>query len=162
MFFKRVPCPEKGILPDAVMAIASGTLISRAVYQAVGGMRDELFIDYVDWEYCLRAAQKFRIATAIAGGAVLHHARGERKPQRFLGLTIYPPGYSTFRIRYLFSNRARLLREYLFRNRAFVFFELAALVRDFLLLPFETGGWSKFFLALRSWFGGFLAIRPKT
>lgn len=34
--------------------ISSGTIISKEVYEKVGGVREELFIDYVDTEYCWR------------------------------------------------------------------------------------------------------------
>ena len=34
--------------------ISSCSIISKDVYKVVGGMEDDLFIDYVDWEYCWR------------------------------------------------------------------------------------------------------------
>lgn len=153
-FFRRVACPPSAILPDAVFAIASGSLITRAVYERVGRMRDDYFIDYVDWEYCLRSRHRHGIATVICGAALLHHARGERVGRRFCGMAFYPPGYSPMRYGYIFRNRARLLREYFFRDRAFVAFELLSLVRDTLLLFLEPQRFKKIATACGSWFRG--------
>lgn len=154
LFFRRLPCAPSTILPDAIFAIASGTLITRAVYEHVGGMRADYFIDYVDWEYCLRARHRYGIATVINGAALLHHARGERVGRRFCGMAFYPPGYSPMRYGYIFRNRARLLREYFFRDRAFVAFELLSLVRDTLLLFLEPQRFKKIATACGSWFRG--------
>lgn len=156
VFFRRRPCLPAAVLHGAMLAIASGTLISREVYERVGGMQDTLFIDYVDWEYCLRARNKYGIQTVICGAAVLEHARGERKARRFLGLTIHPPGYSLFRYRYMFRNRALLLRRYFFKAPAFIAFELVATCRDLLLLFSEERPLQKFFAAVAAWFRGFL------
>lgn len=155
MFFARRFCPDNGILTDALMVIASGTLVTRKVFDLVGGMREDFFIDYVDWEYCLRAREKFGVPTMVCGAAVLEHARGERKPRRVLGVTLHPPGYSAMRYGYIFRNRARLLREYFVKSRAFVAFEMVATLRDFLLLAAEQRPFALMWLALRSWFGGF-------
>jgi len=156
LFFKRAICPPTAILPDAIFAIASGSLITRAVFERVGEMRADYFIDYVDWEYCLRARDRYGITTAICGAAFLHHARGERVGHRFCGITFYPPGYSLVRYGYIFRNRARLFREYFFRNRAFVAFEFVSLGRDAVLLFFEPQRFKKIITACRSWFGGIL------
>lgn len=160
-FFRRVSAPETGTLPRMLMVIASGCLIPRAVYERVGGMREEYFIDYVDWEYCLRARHRFGIETVIAGAAVLDHARGERTGKKIGPLIVYPPGYSAFRYGHIFRNRAWLLREYLFKDRAFVALEMVSLARDFLLLAAEPRALSLFWLACRSWLGAlFRGYRP--
>lgn len=160
--FRRRACESNGILQDAMLAIASGTLISRAAYERVGDMREEFFIDYVDWEYCLRARKKSGVETIICGAAVLEHARGERSGKKVLGITIRPPGYSLFRYQHIYRNRAVLFREYFFRTPAFVAFELIALIRDTALIFAEKDAFKKLFAALSSWFRGFLAIRPKS
>lgn len=155
LFFRRRAAPEAGVLEGVMMVIASGCLVPRAVYERTGGMREEYFIDYVDWDYCLRARHKFGIATVVAAAAVLDHARGERHGRRLGPFTLYPPGYSAARYAHIFRNRAALLREYLFKDRAFVVFEFVALARDFLLLAAEQQPLTLCWLALKSWFGAF-------
>jgi rhamnosyltransferase len=161
VLFRRRSCPQNTVLPGVMLAIASGTLISRTVFERVGGMRTGFFIDYVDWEYCLRAKRQYGIQTIICGNAVLEHARGERRGKKILGFTIRPPGYSLFRYRYMYRNRAVLFREYLFRAPAFIAFELIACGRDTLLLFFEPQPFIKFVTAISSWFRGFFARGPK-
>jgi len=156
LFFTRKDCASSTRLEDTMMCIASGTLITRAVYEKVGPMRADYFIDYVDWEFCLRAYHVHGIQTVIARDAVLHHARGMRQPRRFLGFTIHPPGYSEMRIKFIFQNRARTLRKFILKDRAFFAFESMALVRDFLLLFFESRPLNKAILAMRSWLYGLL------
>lgn len=62
-------------------AIQSGMVVPLAVLDAVGGFDDDLFIDSVDREFChrLRASGW---AVAIARGAEIRHAIGERMPLR--------------------------------------------------------------------------------
>lgn len=152
LFFKRASSDLP--ITNALLAIASGTLITRKIFEAVGRMRADFFIDYVDWEYCLRAYHVFNIPTVISPNAILEHARGVRKPRKFLWFVIHPPGYSEMRYGHIFTNRSRLLRQYWRRDRAFVGFEAVTMVRDLLLIPFENGGWRKLVLALRSWLYG--------
>lgn len=156
LFFARRFCPENGMLADALMVIASGSLVTRRVYGLVGGMREDFFIDYVDWEYCLRAREKFGVPTVVCGAAVLDHARGERVGRRVLGITVHPPGYSAMRYEHIFRNRACLLRAYFFKSRGFSSFELVATVRDLILLLFEQRPFALLWLALRSWFSGLI------
>ncbi len=155
-FFRRRKAPESGVLESVMMVIASGCMIPRAVYEKAGGMRENYFIDYVDWEYCLRARHRFGIETVVAGAAVLDHARGERREKKVGPLTVYPPGYSAFRYSHIFRNRGLLLREYLFKDLSFVAFECVSLVRDFALLTAEAKPFSLIWMALRQWLSSLL------
>lgn len=62
-------------LPAAFL-LASGCLVSKAHWQAIGDMRTELFIDHVDLEWGLRA-QQTGYPLAVAPGAKLKHELGE-------------------------------------------------------------------------------------
>jgi rhamnosyltransferase len=55
-------CPGEGLqdrasqqLKEVYAVITAGCMIPLKIYQLVGPFREELFIDYVDFEYCLRA-----------------------------------------------------------------------------------------------------------
>ncbi len=56
--------------------ISSGSLIRLDVLASVGGMRDELFIDYVDVEWCQRARSKGH-PSYVCSGAGLEHRLGD-------------------------------------------------------------------------------------
>jgi rhamnosyltransferase len=57
--------------------ISSGTLATRAALAAAGPMDEELFIDFVDTEWCLRCRSR-GISIEVVKGAVLRHSIGTR------------------------------------------------------------------------------------
>jgi len=61
---------------EALTLITSGTLIPRQVLQSVGGMREDLFIDYVDSEWCHRARAN-GYSLFGTGWARMHQQLGE-------------------------------------------------------------------------------------
>ena len=97
--------------PDAVVPvdylIASGCLIPMAVLEQVGGMREDLFIDYVDIEWGLRAR---RLGYQSVGVCAAHmvHSLGDH-PIHFLGRRL--PLHSPLRHYYHFRNAILLYRE---------------------------------------------------
>jgi rhamnosyltransferase len=56
--------------------IASGSLVPIAALDAVGPLREDLFIDLVDTEWCLRA-QKLGLVSYIDRGVTMQHEYGE-------------------------------------------------------------------------------------
>ncbi|MDO4683765.1 MAG: glycosyltransferase family 2 protein [Lautropia sp.] len=99
---KRVACEclDETQLIEVEHVIASGCLIPMAVLNRVGDMNEQLFIDYVDIEWCLRASHAgFRILGVC--GARLSHELGDDFI-RFRGKTL--------------SNHSPLRNYYLFRN----------------------------------------------
>jgi len=86
--------------------IASGSLIRIEVLQILGMMRSDLFIDYVDTEWAMRAhVAGFR--SFCVPNATLKHNLGDRA-RTLLGKDIYL--YSTIRYYYRIRNSAYLLR----------------------------------------------------
>ena len=68
---------------DAV--ISSGSLVRREVVETVGLPRSDFFIDFVDFEYCLRIrAHGYRIG--VVRSSLLEHSIGSPRKVRFLGL----------------------------------------------------------------------------
>jgi rhamnosyltransferase len=100
-------CPDEGAVVEVDYLIASGSLIPMATLEAVGGMREDLFIDYVDIEWGLRARvagfQSFGVC-----GARMRHDLGEA-PIEFFGRKF--PNHSPLRHYYHFRNAVRLYRE---------------------------------------------------
>lgn len=87
---------------DALTLITSGSLIARDIFKAVGLMRDDLFIDYVDIEWCLRArAAGFSVFGT--GNAIMEHRMGEESLSVwYFGWrqeTLYPPSRIYYRVR---------------------------------------------------------------
>ncbi len=80
--------PSAELLHDPVLfsdlVITSGAMIRRDVVEAIGLPRSDFFIDFVDYEYCLRArSHGYKIA--VITRAKLFHEIGQARKVRFLG-----------------------------------------------------------------------------
>ena len=82
-------CKAKGSVVRVDVAISSGSLVDLSRLDEVGLHDARLFVDYVDFEYCLRAATKGCFTYRVED-AVLHHRLGDRRESRFLGLRCHP------------------------------------------------------------------------
>ena len=104
---KRFDCESSDQTVQVDHLISSGSLIPMAVLTAIGGMREALFIDYVDTEWSLRAS---RMGYRLFGvcNATMRHELGDR-PYRFFGS--YLPIHSPARHYYLFRNSVWLYRQ---------------------------------------------------
>ncbi len=115
--FKRKIIGSGECLLNAVMVIASGSLIRADVFRSAGLMTEGYFIDYVDHEFCLRARiHGYHIM--VVGNAVLRHHQGNKRRQSLFGIAITTQNYSPLRYQYIFRNRLFFLRCY---GRAFPF-----------------------------------------
>lgn len=106
---KKIYCSENektdGVEVDFLLA--SGSLITREALLIIGDMREDLFIDHVDTEWCFRAR---RAGFSLFGvcRATLSHALGDRLirfrfPRRRI-ITVHPP----VRLYYFMRNRLYL------------------------------------------------------
>lgn len=104
---ERQACP----FPDAVVEvdylIASGCLIPLATLDAVGGMEEGMFIDYVDIEWGLRAKAAGYQCYGVCA-AQMRHDLGEA-PIEFLGRKL--PLHSPLRHYYHFRNAVWMYRQ---------------------------------------------------
>ena len=105
-------------IADAVNVIQSGMLVPVATFDAVGGLREDFFIDLVDTEFELRLrAAGYRVVAVE--GLRLGHALGAKYERRFGGRPVRLPGIppevtlsTPFRYFYRVRNRLVLNREY--------------------------------------------------
>lgn len=113
--------PVSGCLKVA-HAVASGTLIPADALQKCGLMREDFFIDFVDNEWCWRAASCGLNIYCLAD-VVIHHQLGDRMEKRF-GLNIVYR--SLFRFYYIIRNGYYLLyhTDYLKGQDRFLFWLL--------------------------------------
>lgn len=87
----------------ALIAITSGTLISFDRFKQIGPFPEDYFIDFIDNEYCLRAARK-NLCVAVNCDAMLNHAIGLREKKQLFGLQIKPNHHSSKRRYYIARN----------------------------------------------------------
>lgn len=97
---------------ERTVVITSGSLMSIPIFERLGGFREDLFIDEVDTEYCLRARRRgfhVIITTAVTMQHTIGAAHDER---RFLWRTVRPVNYSPTRWYYIARNTVVIAREH--------------------------------------------------
>jgi len=113
--------------------ITSGSLISLATFQSVGGFRDDFFIDYVDFEYCLRVrAHGYRVIRTVE--PLMKHAIGNPVEHNICWRTTYTSNYPPLRQYFLIRNTLILTRDYILREPAWVLGTLWKRTKSLLLV----------------------------
>jgi len=149
---------------EVEVVITSGSLMPTAVFSIAGPFRADLFIDFVDNEYCLRL-RKLHYRVIMAMAPLMIHALGAATS---VSLDIW-----IRKIPFVLTNRSSLRRYYLTRNALLVarrYFTIApkwvlgSLTRVFvfapLKIPFERNArWKKLCATA---YGAFDALRSKT
>lgn len=112
---------------EVKVAITSGCLLNLNSYLQTGPFKAELFIDYVDFEYCLRLRKSgFKIIQL--SDAKISHNLGELEKRNFIFRMIYITHHSP--IRYYYRTRNRLY----VGMRYFIRFPSFAIVDSFIFL----------------------------
>jgi rhamnosyltransferase len=104
---RRIGCPSENAIVAVEHLIASGCLIPMSVLDWVGEMREDLFIEYVDTEWGLRARRHGFQSYGVCA-ATMTHRLGDA-PIRCLGRCF--PARSPLRHFYLIRNAVLLCRE---------------------------------------------------
>lgn len=94
---------EKGISYPLVV-MTSGNLINLNIYKEVGGFKDWLFIDAVDFDYCLNV-RKHRYEIVQMSTAELIHNLGNVEKHVLLGKTMFATNHNANRRYYITRNR---------------------------------------------------------
>jgi rhamnosyltransferase len=90
-----------------VTLMTSGCLTSVLCWKEVGGFRDDLFIDYVDHEYCLRcASHKWWL---LQSSAVLNHKLGAMRTHYLFGRIAFNVTHHSVGRRYYMTRNRMIL-----------------------------------------------------
>lgn len=132
--------------------ISSGTCISVMVYVELGGFNENLVIDHVDTEFCLKALMS-GVDIFFNELVVLEHSIGNRESRRFLGLTIKPNHHSAIRKYYIVRNGTYLSLKYFHRYKSFFIINVMRVFHEYLsVLLFEKNKLNKLFLMTKGIF----------
>lgn len=88
------------------VAISSGTAVQSHVFEKVGLMREDFFIDYVDTEWCLRCFA-FGYRVKVLPSVCMRHSIGDRSINLYF---LRVPVHSPYRRYYRVRNSIHLLR----------------------------------------------------
>lgn len=101
--------------------ISSGSLIRREAIEAVGLPRADFFMDFVDYEHCMRLRRRgFKIG--VVRDARLDHVLGDPSKFKFFGRTKYWSDHAPWRCYYMVRNQVFTVWEYYpeWRNKGFL------------------------------------------
>ncbi len=119
--------------PEAVsvdLVIASGSVVTSCTFAQAGFMDDDLFIDYVDFEWCLRCRSS-NVPIRIIPAATMRHSIGERLVDLVaFGGVIHSAARSYYKIRNCFHlfRRSSVPRLYAVREFTTAFVQYAAML----------------------------------
>jgi rhamnosyltransferase len=124
--------------------MTSGNLINLQVYQKVGGFKEDLFIDYVDHDYCLRIRKRgFKIIQN--NKILLEHSLGHFELKRFLWKRFGVSNHNHIRRYYITRNGLYTAASYFFFDPRFCIKILQNLTYDLVrVLFFEKNKFLKF------------------
>jgi rhamnosyltransferase len=122
IFFKKSLFSETSNYLDVLCVISSGSMIKSELFGKIGDFRSEFFIDYVDFEYCLRAIDAGYNVFAVKD-AILYHQLGNMKIHRIWGFDIFTSNHSPKRRYTIFRNRIKVWKLYYDKVPAFVLFD---------------------------------------
>jgi rhamnosyltransferase len=108
------PKPDEAAAPpwlEVEYVITSGSLLPMAAYSTIGPFREEFFIDYVDLDYCKRAAA-LGLQVIQSRRALMTHSIGAPTHHRWLWMTKSTTNHSADRRYYGARNKTVMLREY--------------------------------------------------
>ncbi|MQA92158.1 MAG: glycosyltransferase [Gemmatimonas sp.] len=107
----RRPGSGSGEVAIIESTLTSGSLVDVEICGQLGGFRSDLFIDYVDFEFCFRAADA-GFFVIEAAEARLYHNLGRTVRRRLLGRSVHVTNHSADRRYYIARNRLTLYRKY--------------------------------------------------
>ncbi len=122
----------------------SGNLLRLSLYKDIGTFKEDLFIDFVDHEYCLRLKRKgYRVVQS--NFAILRHNIGTNLREiRFCFVSLKVSNHSSLRRYYITRNRFWVTREYK-EFRKFCLVDLCRFWAEFFTIGFfEKNKFAKF------------------
>lgn len=139
-------------LQEITVALQSGSFFSRSALKDVGLFDESFFIDYVDFEYCLRLRNHgYRLIEAT--DAPIYHLVGTPTRHRFLGITCTVFNHSALRRYYAARNRLRVYRRYVFSDPRWIGHDMWSWFKEIVkLVLFESNRLEKLaFVARGAW-----------
>ncbi len=149
---------EYNKLLKILINITSGSLLDISVWDKVGHFCNELFIEGIDDEYCLRLNSS-NFSVYIDGSAKLYQQYGNQKHIKMLGIDWYPTFHSPFRLYYLYRNKILIIKRYFFKQPQYCIFQVLSLVKRLVtILITENDKLEKIKYILKGSFHGFIGI----
>ncbi|HTE29853.1 MAG TPA: glycosyltransferase family 2 protein [Chryseolinea sp.] len=127
---------KKPLLEEVLVTMTSGNILNLTAFQHVGPFLEELFIDHVDHEYCLRLwSNGYKVIQA--NDIQIIHRPGNIVKLNAFGKEIIFSSHSPLRQYYFWRNGLYVARLYKKQYPAFNKMVRSLLMKEFLKVPFE-------------------------
>jgi len=128
--------------------MASGNILNIEIGKSVGFFNEQLFIDHVDNEYCLRLNKSG--CKVLLANAFLIHELGKYKNVYFFGKRIGGfISHSPERLYYFVRNSLYIIKKYFFLDTKYTLMEMTSLLKRFIKLFFEDDSKKRLRLYIR-------------
>jgi rhamnosyltransferase len=107
-FFTNEKKEEEG---GNFIAMMSGNLIDLVAWSKLGGFDEDLFIDYVDFDYCLKIL-KNHLKIYKVNSAILMHNLGQQSAHKLFDKKINTTNHPPIRRYYISRNKVIILKRY--------------------------------------------------
>ncbi|MGB7591895.1 MAG: glycosyltransferase [Terriglobia bacterium] len=101
---------ETEVVVEVPTVISSGSLIGKTTFEIVGFQNEELFLYYVDDDFCLRL-RRAGLEVFLCPSAILLHQEGNRVSRNFLGRKVLYNNYGKEACYYISRNACYMLRK---------------------------------------------------
>lgn len=98
-------------IEEPIIVMTSGNFINLKAFQEIGGFKRWLFIDCVDFDYCLNLLRHGYIIKQI-NNVVLHHELGETVKKKWFNKIFFVDNHNYIRRYYIVRNRHYIYDEY--------------------------------------------------
>jgi len=118
---------------ESQQVITSGNLVKLSVFDTVGYFNEALFIDYVDYEYCLRCiTQEYKIIEVKS--AVLIHSLGSSTQHKLLWKRPLAFHHSPLRRYYIARNAIYTYKRFFFKHPVWIIKNAYGLAKNVILI----------------------------
>ena len=123
--------------------ITSGSIFDAHIFDAVGYFREELFIDYVDHDFCFRCAEAgYKIL--VCHNAILDHQRGQQTRHKILWRDVITTNHDAMRRYYIARNSVFIYRKYFLKHPLWIAKDALVFIQNIVkVLLLETDRKSK-------------------
>lgn len=117
------------------ITINSGSLFNLKILKKLGGVREDFFLDRIDFEYCLRL-NKYGYYVLRYNNSILYHKLGDLKILRISGLQINVTNHPPERHYYMTKNAVDIVKNYFFDFPSHCFYEIKSIITDIIKIIF--------------------------
>lgn len=150
------PFSDEPYIEGLFVALASGSLIKREVFETIGLMNEQFFIDFIDWDFALRL-QKSGYNILCTPAALMYHSIGKRSQKTFAGRSFSTTNHSPQRRYSMAKNRIIFWKQHCLTRPAIMAYSAMSLINDCLsILLCEPHKFSKIGLTFKGIFAGLI------